>query len=260
MNFDHASAFNNAADEYAHGRFGYPKELYACINNFAHFSSDSTILEIGAGNGIATAEINDNWHPHLYALEPSENLFKLLQKECAKKTNITCIHDTFEQFTTSLRFDGILSATAFHWIQPDVKFMKTASLLTENGVLAVYWNNYFVADDKLFNTIQDIHRRFNPSAGNANDMKLLQRQKIDNRKREIEKNELFSLVHHEEWNYTKILSTNAYIQLLQSFSHNAANVDALDDFYTAIREVVSKNNNTIEIGVIVNLEVGQKKA
>ena len=48
------NTFDKIAKIYTDGRPGYTNEVYQIIDFYTGFSSESSLLEIGAGHGIAT--------------------------------------------------------------------------------------------------------------------------------------------------------------------------------------------------------------
>ena len=57
-----AASFDNIADIYEKVRPGYSDEVYNLVEKYTSLSPDSKILEIGAGDGKATSEMNNRWH------------------------------------------------------------------------------------------------------------------------------------------------------------------------------------------------------
>jgi hypothetical protein len=64
-------------------------------------------------------------------------------------------------------YDTVLSATAFHWIDPSVGFTKVASLLRPHGTLALLTNMHARGgtQDALAEAMGDLHRNLVPEVG-----------------------------------------------------------------------------------------------
>jgi trans-aconitate methyltransferase len=252
------NTFNKVANIYSQARPGYPEELYKRIADYKTFNQKSLLLEIGAGHGIATEEINTYWNPNIIAIEPGEELYKLAKQRLVDFTNIHLVNCTFENYDSSKIFDGIYSATAFHWIDKSIKFKKAYQLLNENGLLFLFWNNYSLKDTHIFNEIQKIYHSFHPHGAGKKDIRIILREKIQARRKEVEESNYFKLLSHDEISHTIIYSANRYVKLLQSFSDNAFPKSEIDTFYEKIHKSVLSYGNKIELEIVVNLEIAKK--
>ena len=68
---------------------------------------------------------------------------------------------SFEDWDSSGKFyDLIIAATSFHWIDPDVAYVKSSSLLKASGALAVFSNTHAGKNDGFFAEVQNIYRTF----------------------------------------------------------------------------------------------------
>lgn len=253
------NTFNEVAKIYSNGRPGYPRKLYEFIVQYVPLSDHSTILEVGAGHGIATEEISDFRNPWIIALEPGINLCKLAKKRLEDRNKVSILNTSFEHFKSKGLFDAIFSATAFHWPNKSVKYKKAFELLKPNGFLIVYWNNYLVAEEDNFVAIQKIYQNYHPDGAGETDIRTLQRRKIDNRRREIETSRYFNLIAHHEIIYNIEYSGERYLDLLKSFSTNAKYGTELNDFYKKVADYVISLGNKITITITVNLEIGRKQ-
>ena len=67
----------------------------------------------------------------------------------------------------SERFDLVFSATAFHWVDPEIGYPKVARVLKPGGYLALVTNAHVAGgtQDLIADAVQDIHRRIAPEVG-----------------------------------------------------------------------------------------------
>lgn len=217
------------------------------------------MLEIGAAHGIATEEVSRLWGSSIEALEPGTNLCNLAKSSLAGHKNISFQNITFEDFKTDKRYDGIFSATAFHWPLKELKFQKCFNLLKENGLLFVFWNNYSLKDSNVNGKVQNIYKQFHPGEPLQKSITLIQREKIEERKREIEESKLFKLVCHYEISRSLSFSTEKYIGLLKSFSTNNFAQNEIQPFYKNMYNLLESLGGMIEVMIVVNLEIAVKK-
>lgn len=252
------NSFDRVANIYSQVRPGYPNELYKRVSEFKSFNQDSLLLEIGAGHGIATEEVNSHWNPKIIALEPGDNLFKKSQQKLIGFPNIKVENYSFEKYNSTLKFDGIYSATAFHWIDQSIKFKKAFQMLNDDGLLFLFWNNYSLKNEQVFQQIQNIYQTFHPSGKGNKDIRILQKDKIQSRRQEVEESKYFNLLSHDVIIHFLIYSADMYVNLLKTFSPNALPKKEIAPFYKNIKEYILSNGDEIELEIVVNLEIAGK--
>ena len=253
------SSFDNIAKIYENARPGYPNEMYEEIEKHFKFGPNSKILEIGAGDGKATIEMNKRWNSHFTVLEPGPKFYKLLQKKFIGKDNVKIIRSTFESYALTELYDCVISATAFHWIPKEIGYKKTACLLKAKGLIVLFWNNFSRNDDSIFDEIQEIYRLYYPEDIYEQDIRKSQRKKTDERRMGLEESRCFKLISHQEYIHSKIYTADGYIELLKTFSDNSIkNIESLSTFYRAIKALIKKNGDKLELPIHVNLEIGEK--
>jgi SAM-dependent methyltransferase len=151
--------FDSHSQIYDSVRPGYPQEIYEIISNYKKLGTNSNILEIGAGNGIASQEIYKKWKSKMILIEPGKNLCELLYDRFKNNKDITVKNKTFEKYQTGYKFDAIFSATAFHWLDLSIKYKKSFDLLNDDGLLILFWNNYGIENIEMENEIQKIYTK-----------------------------------------------------------------------------------------------------
>lgn len=152
--------FDHAAEYYDRFRPGYPQQIMEALVQKAGLSSNSKMLEIGAGSGKATEQLLDYGFP-IHCVEPGENLvqngklkfrfYPQISYECARFENLT---------TQDNQFDVIFSAQAFHWIPQPIGYQKCAEFLNENGSLALLWNLYLYDERQEHQELLELSRKY----------------------------------------------------------------------------------------------------
>jgi SAM-dependent methyltransferase len=131
---DRADSFGGAARDYDRHRPEYPTRL---IDDLVAAGVESA-LDVGAGTGIASRQLA-NRGVDVLALEPDQRMAELAAEK-GIRTQIA----TFEDWDPGeRRFDLVLFAQSFHWVDPDVALPKVRRLLTDRGQLALAWNRLF---------------------------------------------------------------------------------------------------------------------
>ncbi|MDQ8729017.1 class I SAM-dependent methyltransferase [Bradyrhizobium sp. LHD-71] len=133
-------SFDRTADLYGTSRPIYPEALFDEIANFADLAHDDAVLELGCGTGQATRGFARQGLSVL-ALDPGAELLRVARQTLASFHSIEFVQATFEAWPPrSAAFKLVASAQAFHWIAPDVRFVKAAEVLAPRGTLAVFGN------------------------------------------------------------------------------------------------------------------------
>src|SRR3954468_14103825 len=124
----YAHVFDQVAEAYTRERPTYPDELVdqACAG--LH-----DVLEVGCGTGQLTTALVARGLV-VDALDPAPNM---LQAARGGVPPARFIGPRFEDFEPQKRYDGILSASAFHWVDPTVSWDKAAAALKPKGRIAL---------------------------------------------------------------------------------------------------------------------------
>jgi len=211
--------FQSIIRDYEAARPGYPDALFRDIAEFAQLESNAKILEIGAGPGQATEYFVQGDYA-ITALEISERQVSFLNDKFARHAHFNCVCAAFEDFVCeSNSFDLIFSATAFHWINPEIGYPKAHRLLKENGVIAVFWHLASIVEPKteLQQQIRAIYRTHAPQLDdylNEAEAEEMHRLRIS----QIQTQNLFRSPVTRVYQWQDEYSTQRYLQLMNSYS------------------------------------------
>jgi SAM-dependent methyltransferase len=134
------ATFEEVPELYHRARPGYPPALF---DDLVALAPGPRLLEIGPGPGIATAELVARGYD-VTAIELGEGLAALARRNVPRAT---IINGDFETFEPGVEFDAIAAFTAFHWIDPKLRFAKSARLLRPGGALAVVETHHVLPPD-----------------------------------------------------------------------------------------------------------------
>ena len=159
--------FERIAVAYDRARPGYPSELFAVLDTECGLSASDRVLEVGSGTGQATRSLAERGY-EVTCVELGENLASLARENLRRYPNVTITVASFEDADLgSERFDLVFSATAFHWVDPEIGHPKVARVLKPGGYLALVTNAHVAGgtQDLIADAVQDIHRRIAPEVG-----------------------------------------------------------------------------------------------
>jgi SAM-dependent methyltransferase len=133
----YGKVFNQVAAEYDRHRPTYPEQLIdrACL--LAGLERDDQVLEIGCGTGQLTRSLLARGL-HVTAIEPGAELSGLAQQRLGGTGELELANARFEDARLPHEhFRAVFSASAIHWIDPDVGWQCAADALVPGGTLAL---------------------------------------------------------------------------------------------------------------------------
>jgi SAM-dependent methyltransferase len=130
-------SFDRVAEHYNSYRSGYPVEVVDALVVSSHLREGSRVLEIGCGTGQLSVPLAERG-VDLLALELGPNLAAFARKNLARFERANVVVGAFEEWRVpDRRFDAVVSANAFHWLDPELRFSKSADALKVGGFLAI---------------------------------------------------------------------------------------------------------------------------
>ena len=151
--------FNTAATLYEDVRPGYPEKLIQDIVDISGLNDHSKILEVGCGTGKATRPFAERGY-ELVGLDIGADLIAVAQEKLKAFPNVSFIEQAFEEWESDGKFDLIISATAFHWVDPNVRYVRASEVLESGGFLAVFSNQHVRKDEGFFAESQSLYDKY----------------------------------------------------------------------------------------------------
>ena len=146
--------FDGVADLYRASRRGYPRDSVQFIIDTARARPGSAVLEVGCGTGQLTGQLAARGLA-VTAIDIGASMITVARRHL-RGSPVSFQVVSFEELDAlGASFDLIISATAFHWLDPDVKFAKAARLLRAGGWLALL-NTEERYDDPLGSDLRDM--------------------------------------------------------------------------------------------------------
>jgi SAM-dependent methyltransferase len=133
----YGKVFDEVAAEYDRHRPAYPGELVDRACRVAGTGSGDRVLEVGCGSGQLTRALLARGL-RVTALEPGQNLMALARRNTEGAGAVEFVNARFEDAPLPRgHFQAVFSASAFHWIDPEVSWQKAADVLVPGGTLAL---------------------------------------------------------------------------------------------------------------------------
>ncbi len=138
--------FEEVPELYDRVRPAYPPALFDELVALAGIPDGGRILEIGPGPGKATLPLAQRGL-EITGVELGEKLAALGRRNLADFPNVEIVTADFETWEPARAgFDAVVSFTAFHWIDPAVRYEKSARLLRDGGALAIVQTNHVLPE------------------------------------------------------------------------------------------------------------------
>ncbi len=218
------TTFDQDAFLYEEVRPGYPSALFEDIIKFSEMSEDGRILEIGCGTAQATLPFAEQGYA-IHCIELGANLAAIAKKNASAYPKVQVSVGNFEEYPLEEKtFDLVISATAFHWIDPEVGYRKAAEVLKPNGALALFWNKPVqtqVSADYV-QSIQNVYERVVPEMAKRFPGLVHPDAVPTPIKDEIDRSRLFGEVTVLKYGWETEYTAQAYVKLLNTYSDHIA--------------------------------------
>ncbi len=211
------AVFGEDADLYDRARPGYPDQLFTDLAGLADLGPRSRVLEIGCGTGQATRPLA-RLGLDVVAVELSAELAAVARHNLREYPNVTVEVSPFEDWTPPASpFDLVLSATAFHWIDPEIRVGKAADVLRPGGTLAVIHSEHVAGGtERFFVDAQACYERFDPKTPPG--LRLTPAADIPDDASEIDRSGRFGPARFRRYEWAQAYTTRSYLDLLMTYS------------------------------------------
>ena len=212
--------FNGVAGSYDRVRPDYPPQLFDDLIALAGLAPGDHLLEAGCGTGKATLPLARRGF-RITALEPGPDLGAVARRNLAG-LDAEVIEERFEDWRTRPGDQPALvfSATAWHWIDPAVRYRQAWRVLRPGGHLA-FWSALHVfpdGRDPFFRDIQDVYNEIGEGLPPGSQSHWPRPGELWDQAPEIEASGLFSVAGIRHFDWEQVYDAESYIGLLSTFS------------------------------------------
>jgi SAM-dependent methyltransferase len=152
----YGSVFDAIAAEYDLHRPAYPDALIDRACEVSSLARGATVLEIGCGTGQLTRSLLAR-SLRVTAVEPGERLIARARDQLAGDGDMQFVNARLEKASLPrARYEAVFSASAIHWVNPDISWHIVADALIDNGTLALV--SYFGLEDSRSSEDQQAFR------------------------------------------------------------------------------------------------------
>ena len=229
--------FDDKAFLYDKYRPRYPQKLHLDIIQLADLKPDASILEIGCGTGQITLDFLQHNYSFT-ALEKGKSLAAIASQNMAAYPKGQLIQTAFEDWVPTQKFDLLISAQAFHWIEKESGLKKILSLLKDNGAIALIWNLDISQHTAFWEQTSKVYDKYLPSHQGYKNLE----ERIPEYEQYIQAMNQIKNYTKIEYPWTKIYSPEEYLGLIQTFSSHGS---LPESFFEEIQTIIAKNGNQV---------------
>ncbi|MCU7722505.1 methyltransferase domain-containing protein [Actinoplanes sp. KI2] len=156
--------FDEVPELYDRVRPGYPGELFADLVAVTGIGAGSPVLEIGCGTGQATRSLAA-LGCEVTAVEPGEGMAALATRRLGEFGNVTVERATFEEWgDRGRRFDVVVAASSWHWVDPAVGWRRAREVLRPGGWMVLLGHVVVrrPGEPEVYAETADLHEKFSP--------------------------------------------------------------------------------------------------
>ncbi|MFD8109700.1 class I SAM-dependent methyltransferase [Streptomyces microflavus] len=202
--------FDEDAELYDRARPGCPPGPYDDLAELAGAGPGSRVLEVGCGTGQATVELAARGC-RITAVEAGPRMAAIARRNLAGGAEAEVVTARFESWPLPPEpYDAVVSATAFHWIDPAVRMTRAADALLPGGT------------EEFFVEVQRCYERFDPQTPPGLRPPAAADVDGSDHVEEVTRSGRFGPTvlrrHEQDLTYT----TSAYLDLLRTYSGHRA--------------------------------------
>jgi SAM-dependent methyltransferase len=254
-------AFGRVAELYDRWRPSYPAAAIDAVLDYGGLTAGTPIVEVGAGTGKATELLAERGLAVL-AIEPSADMARLARTRCAAHPEVQVVESEFEDWAPPERRQALVSAAAWHWIDPAVRFARAHAALVPGGTLAAMWSFPDWERCAAREPLRQAYRRAAPALAadfpmhpDSDPTRL-----AGDWEAEIEAGGLFADPIVLTFPWCRCYASREYVGLLQTHQDHILLADGdRAELLTAIERTVDSQGGTIELPLITYVCLARRR-
>jgi SAM-dependent methyltransferase len=208
--------FDAAAARYDRARPEYPGALFDDLVALAGLKPGDHLLEVGCATGKATRPLARRGY-RITCVELGPELAAVARQNLTG-LEVEVVQAAFEQWQAPHPFGLVYAATAWHWIDPAVRYQRAWQALRPGGHLATWAAEHTFPDggDPFFEEIQDIYDEI--GEGIPPGTPRTRPGELPDDRAGIEASGLFEVTAVRQYGWERVYPAEEYIELLETFS------------------------------------------
>jgi SAM-dependent methyltransferase len=248
--------FDEVAELYERARPRYPAALVEDLIALGRVPARGRILEIGSGTGLATRPFAERGF-RVLGLEPGARMAALARAALAGFPDVAFAQTTFEDWPLEpASFDLVMAAQSFHWVDPRVRFTKTADALRPGGALAVFGNAPLPERSALHEAIDRVYAAHAPALAGA----PASWYATDPLSAACAASGRYGPIEMRAYPWTRSYAAGEYVDLLRTHSnHRMLEEGVREGLHAAVREVIEAYGGSIDVRYEARLYLARRR-
>jgi SAM-dependent methyltransferase len=233
-----AESFGAVAQTYDRARPSYPPAMLdALLADGAR-----AVLDVGCGTGIAGALLASRGCEVL-GVEVDPRMAAM-----ARRKGLDVEIASFETWDDrGRRFDLLICAQAWHWIDPGIGAVKAAGVLSDGGRIGCFWN-FGDLPPQVRERLAPVYARLAPELENYAVVLGNHGSRIETTEREIANSGRFETIEVLVFPWSKTYRTGEWLEHVSTHSdHHALAVPALDELLAAVGSEIDSLGGSFEM-------------
>lgn len=250
--------FDEDAELYDRARPGYPEKMFVDLAG-AGVPPGAHILEIACGTGQATKSLAARGY-RIDAVELGPSMAAVARRNLNRFPHVTVHTAEFERWPLPADpFDVVFCATAFHWLDPAVRMVKSADALRPGGILATVATHHVAGGSSAFFVeVQNCYERFDPDTPPG--LRPSAAADIATDPIDAVASDRFAAPTFHRYEWEQAYSTATYLDLLMTYSGmRALPVDARTGLLTCIGSLIDRRGGRIIKRYLTELRLARRR-
>lgn len=256
--------FGQAAERYDRARPEYPEALFDDLVALAGLTPGDRLIEVGCATGKATRPLARRGF-RITCVELGAELAAVARQNLAG-LEVEIVRSQFEDWqppdpASADPASLVYAATAWHWVDPAVRYQRAWQALRPGGHLALWAAEHVFPEggDTFFEELDDIYDEI--GEGDPPGRLRLRPGELPDQRADIEASGLFEVTAVRHYDWEQVYSAEEYIELLSTFSGHIAMAEWKRQrlFGEVRRRLALRRDHSLRRGWGTVLHVAQRK-
>lgn len=246
------TTFDEVAELYDRARPTYPDALFDDLVQIADLGPGSRILEVGCGTGKATVPLVERGLD-VTCVELGASLAAVARR---KLPDVDIVVADFETWMPAIEYDALVSFTAYHWIERDLRYVRAAEVLREGGAMAIAMVHHVLPPDAdpFFVEAQEDYQ----AVGMGGDPPGPP-EEIEAFGEEMAASPLFELIAERRYQWDVEYTADEHVDVISTYSaHIAADPAARERLYELMRARIGSRR--IRKTYLATLDIARRRS